>query len=73
MEDYTLVYEEWEAEKITDGEALDYFLDLIENQEDGDPLLAKYVSDSDGDQLTDYDAVKLINFRLDLFKKGFFR
>ena len=52
----------WEAEELTDGEALDDFLDILPSI---DPCLVTYVKDSDGDELTDAEAIELILCRLE--------
>jgi len=56
------VYDLYEREVYSASEALAYYL---ENQLDRhDPLLAKYIIDTDGDELTDDEAVELAYLRL---------
>ena len=59
---YQQIVKEWHQEILTDGEALDLLLDTILPHMD--PTLATYVQTIDGDELTDADAILLIEFRL---------
>jgi len=59
---YQQIIKEWEAELLTDGEALNSLLDsILPNM---DPTLITYIKTIDGDELTDEEAILLIEFRL---------
>jgi len=59
---YQQIIKEWHQEVLTDGEALDILLDTI--LPNMDPTLATYIKTIDGDELTDAEAILLIEFRL---------
>ena len=54
-------YDEWVAEELTDGEALDYLIEhcLL----DVDTNLIDYIRETDGDEMTDAEAIELVYFR----------
>jgi len=56
------VISQYRTEGLTSGEALDELLDAYLSKMD--PLLGEYIKAIDGDELTDDEAIELIEFRL---------
>jgi len=61
---YTVIqiYDQYERDILSAGEALDYYLQNQLNE--ADPELCKYILDKDGDELTDDEAIELAYLRL---------
>lgn len=51
------IYNEYKKEKLSDGEALDSILDVLEEL---NPALKRTIIDIDGDELTDGEAIDIV-------------
>lgn len=63
------IKQEWESEKLSDGEALDEVLEVLETAQ---PTLKKLIIETDGDELTDAEALALVwgYYHLDKYLKN---
>jgi len=57
------IYDKWKDEEEPDGQTLDDLMDVVQ---DIDSNLVEYIKITDGNELTDYQAIELIMFRLEL-------